>query len=105
MTYRTLDDIEMEYLRTHPEEVDAYVKEIFNAYAEDNDAAALCASLRVIAKVKGVSTLAQNAGISRQGVQKALSSKGNPRLDTITAVLQGMGYRLQVTPIEPRRQA
>ena len=93
-TYRTLDKLEEEYFRKHPEETDAYLAEIFSEYAQDGDSAALLASLRVIAKVKGISVLAKEAGMTRQGVQKALSSKGNPRLDNINAILQALGYKL-----------
>jgi len=32
--------------------------------------------------------------MTRQGLQKALSAKGNPRLDNINAIMQAMGYHL-----------
>jgi probable addiction module antidote protein len=47
-----------------------------------------------VARVKGISEMAEEIGISRQGLQKALSDKGNPRLDTINAIMQAMGYQL-----------
>ena len=68
--------------------------EIFAAFADDGDSGALLASLRTIARVKGISTLADEVGMSRQGLQKALSAKGNPRLDTINAIMQALGYYL-----------
>ena len=92
--HRTLDNIEEDYFRKHPREVDAYLAEIFDEYAQDNDSAALLASLRVIAKVKGISALADQTGMTRQGLQKALSSKGNPRLDNINSIMHALGYRL-----------
>jgi len=91
---RTLDDIEEDYFRAHPKEVDAYLDEIFDAFARDGDSAALLASLRIIAKVRGLSVLAKETGITRQGLQKALSRKGNPRLDNINAIMHALGYRL-----------
>ena len=51
-------------------------------------------SLRVIAKVKGISNIADEIGITRQGLQKALSGKGNPRLENISAIMYAMGYQL-----------
>ncbi len=60
----------------HPEELDDYLAEIFDEYASDGDSASLLASLRVIAKVKGITTIAKETGMTRQGLQKALSSKG-----------------------------
>ena len=86
--YRTLDQVEAEYFRIHPEEIDTYMGEIFEAYAVDGDTASLLASLRVIAQVKGVTELASKTGMTRQGLQKALSGKGNPRLENINAILQ-----------------
>jgi len=71
---RNLDDVEEDYFRKHPEEMDAYIKEIFADYAHDRNAAALLASLRVIAKVKGMSNIAQEIGLSRRGLYKVLSS-------------------------------
>lgn len=92
--YRTIDNIEEDYFRDHPREVDAYLAEIFDEYARDGDSAALLSSLRIIAKVKGISALAEQTGITRQGLQKALSSKGNPRLDSINSIMHALGYRL-----------
>lgn len=91
---RTLDDLEEDYFRDHPEEIDDYLSEIFTLYAEDGNSPALLASLRVIAKVKGISTVAKETGMTRQGIQKALSSKGNPRLDNISAIMRALGYKL-----------
>ena len=91
---RTLDNLEEDYFRQHPDEVDAYLAEIFDEYARDGDSASLLASLRVIAKVKGISALAIETGMTRQGLQKALSTRGNPRLDNINAIIRALGYRL-----------
>lgn len=92
--YRTLDEVEAEYFRIHPEEIDAYMDEIFETYAVDGDTPSLLASLRVVAQVKGVTELASKTGMTRQGLQKALSGKGNPRLENINAIMQAMGYHL-----------
>lgn len=92
--HRTLDNLEEDYFRKHPREVDPYLVEIFEEYARDGDSAALLASLRIIAKVKGISALAEKTGMTRQGLQKALSSKGNPRMDNINSIMHALGYRL-----------
>lgn len=100
--YRTFRDVEEEYFRERPEEINAYIDEIFDAYAEDGNSAALLASLRVIARVKGITSLAEAAGMTRQGVQHALSDKGNPRFDNVNAIMQALGYRLTPEPIEEK---
>jgi probable addiction module antidote protein len=98
--YRGFRDVEEEYFRNHPKEIAPYIAEIFHDYAEDGNSAVLLASLRVIAKVKGITTLATATGMTRQGVQHALSSKGNPRFDNVNAIMRALGYRLAPEPIE-----
>ena len=92
--YRTFDEISEEYFLQNPDEVDSFLKEIFAAYAEDEDSAALLSQLRVIARVKGISTMVDEVGMSRQGLQKALSGKGNPRLGNVNAIMRSLGYKL-----------
>ena len=95
--YRTLEEVSADYFSDHPEEINDFLTEIFSDYAADGDSAALLSALRVIARVKGLSTLAEEIGMTRQGLQKALSAKGNPRLDNINAIMRAMGYQLMPT--------
>ena len=95
----TLDEFEERYLRNHPHEIDSYLKFIFEALAEDGDVKATLATLRVIAKVKGMGETAKQIGMTRQGLQKALSPNGNPTIDTFNKVLNSFGYRLSVEKI------
>ena len=92
--YRTFNEVEESYFRDHPEEVDDYINLIFEEYAEDGNTGALLSSLRVLSRVKGVSKIAEESGLSRKGVQKALSENGNPALSSINAIMHAMGYRL-----------
>ncbi len=92
--YRTIGEVEEEYLRNHPEEVDDYITVLFDEYAESNDTASLMASLRIVSRVKGVSRIAEVSGLSRKGVQKALSENGNPQFGSVNAIMHAMGYRL-----------
>lgn len=93
-TYRTLDETEEVYYRNHPEEIDGYLSIAFEEYAKDSCTAALLSQLRMIARVKGISALAQETGITRNGIQKALSEEGNPRFESINAIMNAMGYCL-----------
>jgi probable addiction module antidote protein len=101
---RTLDEFTDQYFRDHPEEIDDYLAEIFQEFAEDNDTGALLASLRVIARVQGISDIAEQIGMTRQGVQKALSDEGNPRLGNVTSIMKAMGYCLVPQKL-PRSQS
>jgi len=92
--YRTLEGVSVEYFTQHPDEIEAFLNEIFAEYAQDGDSAALLSALRIIARVKGISNLAEKVGMTRQGLQKALSANGNPRLDNVNAIMRAMGYQL-----------
>jgi probable addiction module antidote protein len=102
--YRTIGEVEEQYLRNHPEEVDDYIAVLFDDYAESGEPASLIASLRVVSRVKGVSRIAEPPGLSRKGVQKALSENDNPQFGNVNAMLHTMGYRLtpQKLPIPPQ---
>jgi HTH-type transcriptional regulator / antitoxin HigA len=91
---RTLDEFTDQYFRDHPEEIDDYLLEVFQDFAEDNDTGALLAALRVVARAQGISDMAVNIGMSRQGLQKALSEDGNPRLGNVASIVKAMGYCL-----------
>ena len=92
--YRTFGALEEGYLRDHPEEMDEYLTILFDEYAQSGDTAALLSSLRIVSRVKGVSRIAESAGMSRKGVQKALSENGNPEFSSVNAIMHAMGYRL-----------
>ena len=91
---RTLDAVEADYLRDHPEEMEEYMSVIFEEYARDGNTGSLLSSLRTMSKVKGITTTARESGLSRKGLQKALSEKGNPKFESINAIMHALGYRL-----------
>jgi HTH-type transcriptional regulator / antitoxin HigA len=91
---RTLDEFTDRYFRDHPDEIDDYLTEIFQDFAEDNDTGALLTALRTIARVRGIGEIAEQVGMTRQGLQKALSDEGNPRFGNVTSIMQAMGYCL-----------
>ena len=97
---RTLKDVTIEYFTRQPEEIDAFLNETFADYGQDGDSATLLSALRIIARVKGISTMAEEVSMTRQGLQKALSAKGNPRLDNINAIMKAMGYQLMPHRLE-----
>jgi probable addiction module antidote protein len=91
---KSFDRFTEEYFTARPEEIDDYLVEILDAYAKNADSAALLSQLRTIARVKGISVIADEIGMSRKGLQKALSEGGNPRLENINAIMRAMGYQL-----------
>jgi probable addiction module antidote protein len=77
------------------DEIAAYVE----AMLEDGDARAVPVALRTVAEaVGGMAALAEKTGLSRETLYRTLSLSGNPRLDTLAAVLAAFGLRLSVQP-------
>jgi probable addiction module antidote protein len=80
-----------EQLRT-PEEMAAYL----DAWLTDapEDAAGIARALGDIARAKGMSQVARQAGLSRESLYKALSENGNPSFATVLKVATVLGLRL-----------
>jgi HTH-type transcriptional regulator / antitoxin HigA len=91
---RTLDEFTARYFREHPDEIDDYLTEIFQDFAEDNDTGTLLASLRMIARARGISDVVDPVGMTKQGVQKAPSDESNPHFGNIASIVRAMGYQL-----------
>ncbi len=49
-----------------------------------------------VARAKGMTDLAREAGMSRESLYRALSEDGNPQLSTVMKVLDALGYKLDV---------
>ncbi len=80
-----------EQLRT-PEEMAAYL-DAWLAEAPD-DAAGIARALGDIARAKGMSQVARDAGLSRESLYKAISEDGNPSFATVLKVARALGMRL-----------
>lgn len=80
-----------EQLRT-PEEMAAYL----DAWLEEapDDVAGIARALGDIARAKGMSQVARDAGLSRESLYKALSENGNPSFATVLKVARALGVRL-----------
>ncbi len=88
---KVLDYDVAEQLRT-PEEMAAYLDAWF-AEAPD-DAAGIARALGDIARAKGMTQVARDAGLSRESLYKALSENGNPSFATVLKVARALGVRL-----------
>lgn len=53
-------------------------------------------ALNNIARAKGMGRLAESAGMTRQGLYKALSSGGNPSFATVMKIIKALGVKLHV---------
>jgi probable addiction module antidote protein len=88
---------EIEELRADRDLAAAYLKLALQSLDDPNDRAAGLLALRSVAEAYGgLALIAQQAGISREALYRALSAKGNPTLRTILAVLKAVGMKLSV---------
>ena len=60
-----------------------------------DDPAFIAQSLGHIARARGMSRIAKEAGLSRESLYRALSGDGNPEFGTILKVFKALGLRLQ----------
>jgi probable addiction module antidote protein len=65
--------------------------------ASKDNAAFLIALRDVVEAGGGVTVVSRQAHIQRQSLYKALSTRGNPTLTTLQAVLKPLGLRVSVT--------
>jgi len=85
-----------EHLRT-PEEMAAYL----DAWLDEasDDVSGIARALGDIARAKGMSQVAKEAGLSRESLYRALSEGGNPSFATVLKVARALGLRLHAQPV------
>ena len=85
-----------EFLKT-PQEMAAYLHACFEEDA--GDGVLIRAALNDIARAKGMTQIARDAGLGRESLYKALSSSGNPEFATIMKVMKALGLRLHAIAV------
>lgn len=81
------------YLETD-EDIAAFLDEIFDA----GDPALVTEALGAIARAKGMAEIAEQSGLGRTSLYKALSENGNPEFATVMKVMKALGLNMKVTP-------
>jgi probable addiction module antidote protein len=85
-----------EHLRT-PEEMAAYL----DAWLEEapDDVSGIAKALGAIARAKGMTQVAMDAGLSRESLYRALSADGNPSFATVLKVARALGVKFHAEPV------
>jgi probable addiction module antidote protein len=84
-----------EYLEDE-EAIVEYLEEAMKVATEDSDPSFLTVALGTVARARGMSQIAKDAGLSRESLYKALGSEGNPEFGTVLKVLQALGLKLTI---------
>lgn len=75
---------------------DEMIAEYLNTVLEEGDSQDIITALGHIAKAIGMSKIAEDTGLSRTSLYKALSDGSKPQFDTILKVVRAVGGNLHV---------
>jgi probable addiction module antidote protein len=78
-----------DYITTPDDQTD-----LLNDALASGNAAYVANALGVIARARGMSRIAEDSGITRGGLYKALAQDGDPRLTTLLSVTKALGIKL-----------
>ncbi len=75
------------------------IAEYLSAALEDPNPDMLLVAVKNVARARGISQLAQDTGLGRESLYKALAPGAKPRYDTILKVLRALGVKLHAEPM------
>lgn len=90
-----------DFLKTE-EDIANYIETSLEAALEDNDPTLIARALGAVARAKGLSQIAQQTGLGRQNLYKALSGDKDPRFSTVMKTFDALGLHLTVA--RPRKK-
>jgi len=75
-----------------------FAAQYLNAAGEEDDPRTYLTALRKVVEARGgMATVAQKAALSRETLYRTLSTRGNPTIKTLSAVLKATGLKFSVT--------
>lgn len=88
----------------NPQYAQTYLSVALEEYEKDKDVASFLTALRDVVEANGgITKLAEKTDLNRQSLYKSLSAEGDPKLNTVETVLNGLGYRLSVVPLNEQQ--
>ena len=92
-------------LETHPfdaaqflDRPEAQAELLADAF-ETGDAGYITLALGTVARARGMTAIAKEAGVTREALYKALSEDGDPRLSTLLGVIKALGLQLSARQV------
>jgi probable addiction module antidote protein len=74
--------------------------EFISAAFETGDRAYIGRAIGEVARARGMTAIAKDAGLSREALYRALSEDGDPRLSTLLGVMRALGLHLSTSPAD-----
>ena len=71
--------------------------ELLNDALASGNAPYIAQALGVIARARGMSDVAREAGVTREALYRSLSDEGDPRLTTVMGVARALGVTFTAT--------
>ena len=88
---------------SNPEEARTYLAVAMEEFEMDGDKDHFLLALRNVAEAQGgIGALAKRTQLNREHLYRILSKNGNPGLDKIGAILNGLGFRLSIQLVEAK---
>ena len=81
-----------------PEDCAAFIEAAIDE--ADGDTVFIAIALGEVARSRGMAQTARDAGLTREGLYKALAADGNPSFATVVKVLSALGLRIHVGPAQ-----
>jgi probable addiction module antidote protein len=77
-----------------PEAAKHYLNAVLAEYPEG-----FLKALRNVAQARQMGKVAEEAGVQRESLYRALSDEGNPTLETLTSVLAAVGLKISIATV------
>lgn len=74
--------------------------EYLSLVMEDGDLEEIKHALGIVARARGMTAIARDAGVTREALYKALSDKGDPKFSTLLGVVKALGMKFELKKIE-----
>ncbi|WP_332877636.1 addiction module antidote protein [Massilia sp. S19_KUP03_FR1] len=84
-----LDDFDVAHSLTSDAAIAACINDVISSGEQ---------ALRNVIRVRGVTTIAGIAGLTREGTYKALRPSSKPRFETLAALLDALGMEIRLVP-------
>src|SRR5665647_1871666 len=81
------------------------IAEYLNAVLAEGDDSDVITAIGHIAKSIGMTKIAQDTGLSRPSLYKALSDGAKPQFETIMKVLRAIGGEIRINPVTAKKNA
>jgi probable addiction module antidote protein len=87
-------------------DTDEAVAEYISEALATGEAELISHAIGIAAKARGMTRIAEETGLSRESLYRALSAEGRPQFETIGRVLTALGLRLRAEPARavPKRR-